>query len=268
MKGSEMKTRIHVRGRWGMMVLALVVLGLLAGGCDPMEFSNPERSAQGLVVILPGIEGESLANHNIRQGIYDAGVPYALEIYSWGFPIPGIGLIVNQTDSEGNRRAAARLAERVVRYQKEYPNRPVYLVGHSGGGGVAVFTLEEMGRMPGAKPIEGAFLLSASISADYPLNAAIRMTRRGLVNVYNPDDTGLLGAGTAIFGNVDGGHGDSAGRTGFQRRHPKLFEKMVTSDMVSMPSDPHYLATNADLIARHAPGWVRSDKWPPPRPAP
>ncbi len=41
MKGSKMKTRIHVRGKWGMMVSALVVLGLLAGGCDPMEFSGP-----------------------------------------------------------------------------------------------------------------------------------------------------------------------------------------------------------------------------------
>jgi len=56
------------------------------------------------------------------------------------------------------------------------------------GGGSAVFTLETLGRIPGAQPVIGAFLPSASISSDYVLADALRMTRLGLVNVSNIDD--------------------------------------------------------------------------------
>lgn len=183
------------------------------------EFTTPQRADQGMVVILPGIEGESSANHDIRKGLRDAGVPYALVIYRWGAPVPGsAGMLINQTDVAGNRRAGQQLAGQIAQYQRNHPNRPVFLIGHSAGGGVAVFTLEELAKVNGAKPIEGAFLLSSSISANYPLDAALRMVKRGIVNTHNPDDH-LLKEGTGTFGNVDGGHGDSAGRTGFTRSY-------------------------------------------------
>jgi pimeloyl-ACP methyl ester carboxylesterase len=226
-----------------------------AAGCDRVDmnaqFVNEERLQRGLVVILPGIEGHGAANQSVRKGLYDADVPYALAIYSWGFPVPGIGLYVNQT------------ATRIQQYRAKYgKDRPIYLVGHSGGGGVAIFTLEALAAT-GAEPVEGAFLLSASISANYPLGTALRMTRRGIVNVYNPEDE-LLNSGTAIFGNVDGGRGDTAGRTGFHSRHDKLFEKRITSRELGVAGDPHFIATNARLIQQHAPAWLTSRTWPPP----
>ncbi len=222
-------------GRRCVLAAAAALLCLLAAGCagqadlDPRYVSS-DRMDKGLVVILPGIEGESQANRNIREGLDRGGVPYALVIYNWGFPVPGFGLLINEADVAANRASAERLALRVARYQREHPQRPVFLIGHSGGGGVAVFALESLAGMPDAQPVDGAFLLSASVSADYPMETALRMTRRGIVNVYNPDDTALLGAGTAIFGNVDGGHGDSAGRTGFVRDLPRLYNVQLTAD--------------------------------------
>jgi hypothetical protein len=35
-------------------------------------YTSPERVAKGLVVILPGIEGEGPANQDIRRGLYKA----------------------------------------------------------------------------------------------------------------------------------------------------------------------------------------------------
>ena len=35
----------------------------------------------------------------------------------------------------------------VAEYQAAYPNMPVYLVGHSGGGGIAVFLLEALAKI-------------------------------------------------------------------------------------------------------------------------
>ena len=254
----------------GLVLLALLPL---AEGCGRYDlnahYADSSRVDQGLVVILPGIEGESKANRDIREGLYRAGIPYALVIYRWGSLIPGPGgMLLNQTNVARNRRMADELAEQVVQYQQKHPGKPVFLIGHSAGGGIAVFTLEALGKIPEALPVEGAFLLSASISSDYDLTDALRMTRRGLINVSNKDDR-LLNSGTAAFGNVDGKRGDSAGRTGFNRAYPKVFERPITNEQarreLGIRGAPHFIATKEQLIEKYAPAWILSETWPPPR---
>jgi hypothetical protein len=221
------------------------------------------RKDKGLIVVLPGIEGRSNSNEDIKRGLEQARVPGYIVIHDWGFPVPGgMGMLMNQIDVRGNRRAGEKLAKKLMTYQKAYPGRPVFLVGHSGGTGIAVFALEHLRRMRG-NPIEGAFLLSSSMSANYPLNTALSMTRRGIVNVYNPSDVATLGAGTGTFGNVDGGRGAAAGLRGFSTRYPKLFQTRVRSSDVSGFSTPHHIATNSQLIARRAPKWLNNAVWPP-----
>ncbi|MHC4561565.1 MAG: hypothetical protein ACYS8X_02210 [Planctomycetota bacterium] len=263
-----MHTQIHSRpfGRNKAVVWVVAAMTLAGVGCDKVDlntyYTSVERMDHGLVVILPGIEGESAANRDIRKGLDDAGMPHALAIYRWGHPVPGIGMLFNQTDAAGNRRAGQELAERIVTYQTNYPGRPVFLIGHSGGGGVAVFTLESLAGLPNAQPLEGAFLLSASISSNYPLHGALRMTRRGMVNVYNPED-GFLRSGTALFGNVDGGKGDAAGQAGFTGQYSNLYQRQITTAISGVPGDPHFIATNASLITARAPAWLMSTTWPP-----
>ncbi len=96
------------------------------------------------------------------------------------------------------------------------------------------------------------------------------MTRRGIVNTYNPADH-LLKEGTGAFGNVDGGHGDSAGRTGFKRSYARVYEREVASERVSREFDSagaaHFSVTKAKLIEKYAPAWLLSETWPPTRPA-
>ncbi len=258
-------------GRWFLerglpLALILALAGCATGTKEKVDgdahFVNPDRMNKGLVIILPGIEGEDSANRDVRKGLDDAGVSYGLAIYRWGFPVPGLGLLVNQTDTAGNRRAAVELANGIVRYQVKHPGCPVFLVGHSAGGGVAVFTLEALADLPGARPVRGAILLSSSISADYPLVKALKMTQCGIVNGYNPQDNVMLGTGTAMFGNVDGQHGDSAGRTGFHETHPKLFQ--FKASVGGDQGDPHFIMTESDRVAKHAPRWILSETWPPP----
>ncbi|MCD4824285.1 MAG: DUF726 domain-containing protein [Phycisphaerae bacterium] len=244
--------------------LGLLTLVVSIGGCSKYDigtkYTTPQRVDKGIVVILPGIEGESGANRDIRKGLSDAEIPYALLIYRWGALVPGpAGMLINQTNVSRNRKVGQELAEQIAQYQRNHPNRPVFLVGHSAGGGIAVFTLEALGKINGAKPIEGAFLLSASISASYPLDGALRMVRRGIVNTYNPTDK-LLKDGTGMFGNVDGGRGDSAGRTGFKRSYARVYERKITSEQVrrefGQASTAHFAATKAKLIEKYAPAMV------------
>jgi alpha-beta hydrolase superfamily lysophospholipase len=260
------------------MVMCSFFIAILAvtgcGGMDSSSFMNPvnmdpgfvneDRADKGLVVILPGIEGESSANQDIRKGLREGGIPYALAIYRWGSG----SMLMNQTDVSGNRRKAEELAGRIATYQSKYSGRPVFLIGHSAGGGMAVFALEYLAQIPGAKPVDGVFLLSASISADYDLSYALRMTRRGLANVSNPEDQVLKG-GTATFGNVDGGKGDSAGRTGFAQRYRNVYERPITGGEVfrdvGQTGPAHFVATQYKLIAKYAPAWIMAEVWPPRR---
>ena len=91
----------------------LLLFAAATAGCgeDAAIYATDARKANGLVIILPGIEGESEMNHGIREGLMDGGVEYALVIRPWGVPVPGIGLIVNQTNSLGNRLAGMGVAK-------------------------------------------------------------------------------------------------------------------------------------------------------------
>jgi len=243
-----------------------------AVGCNTgnSKFLTDERLANGLVIILPGIEGESPLNRNIRRGMVSAGVYRGMPIYSWGRPIPLAGMLLNQVDFIGNRLAGIGIAKMVTDYQDSHPGRPVYLVGHSGGGGVAVFAAE---AMPEDRQLDGLILLSASISRPYKLTKALSRCRNGIVNFYNKQDAALLGLGTTVVGNVDGGHGPSAGLIGFARpgekdsdekrfAYAKLYQVEVTSAMAGF-GDPHASTTRASFVAVHVAPWVRAAGWPP-----
>lgn len=255
--------------------LPVLLAGLVLAGCGKYDvntrYADQARADQGLVVILPGIEGESAANRDVREGLYKAGIPYALVIYRWGTPIPGPGgMLVNQTDVARNRRMAEELASQIAQYQQKHTGKPVFIVGHSAGGGITVFTLESLAKTQGAVPVDGAFLLSASISSDYDLTTALTMSRRGLVNVSNIEDPLLGPGGTGTFGNVDGKRGDSAGRIGFQQKYPNVFERPITNEQVQREfgyaGSAHFVATKEQLIEKYAPAWILSKTWPPARP--
>ena len=238
--------------------LCLLLAGVVwMGGCGAdTKFATEERLDRGLVVILPGIEGRSEANENIRRGLVAAGVGSALPIYSWGRPIPIAGVLLNQVDVLGNYIAGGNIARFISEYQDRHPGMPVYIVGHSGGGGVAVFAAE---AMPEDRKLDGLILLSASISRSYDLTKALSRCRSGIVNFYNPDDA-LLGAGTIIMGNVDGGREPSAGRDRFTKPFPGLYQVRVDSSLSG--DDAHFAATRPSFVSTRVAPWVSERAWP------
>ena len=255
----------------------LVAVGGLSCGCSAGRGEiEADRRDKGLVLILTGIQGNSPINGHIQQGLRGAGVVCAIEIRQWGSLLPLAKLAVNQMNVMGNRMAARKIADEIAGYQEAFPNRPVYLVGHSGGGGIAVFALEAMAKMAGTRPVSGVVLLSASLSRDYDLTLALRQSRDGLVNFYNEKDVALLGLGTTLLGNMDGGRRPSAGRTGFAPPGPKataetldaykkLYHVRITRDMVDDTASPHVAATSVPFVAAYVAEWVLDKGWPPPR---
>jgi pimeloyl-ACP methyl ester carboxylesterase len=240
-------------------------------GCDDeqVDFITDDRKANGLVIILPGIEGESPLNQDIRRGIASAGVYRALPIYHWGRPIPIAGPLINQMDVIGNRLAGAQIARMIMDYQDAYPGRPVYLVGHSGGGGVAVFAAESL---PEGRQVDGLVLLSASITSSYDLTKAMKHSKNGVVNFYSKADVGFLVVGTTLAGNVDGTHGPAAGAIGFdwpkpadsparRQAYAKVYQIEMTEWMTG-GGEAHAASTGMDFVSSYVAPWIASDAWP------
>jgi pimeloyl-ACP methyl ester carboxylesterase len=225
--------------------------------------------SHGLVIILPGIEGPSHFNRGIRSGLLTSGIYRALVIHSWGRPVPLAGPLLNQVDFIGNRLAGKQIADMIVAYQQNNPGRPVHVIGHSGGGGVAVFVAE---GMPKGKKIDGLILLSASISSAYDLTKPLQHTRNGILNIYSKGDVGLLVIGTMLAGNVDGTRGPAAGAIGFDRpkhnpkpekleAYQKLYQMELSGDDTAFGS--HTQSTHADFISQYVAPWILGETWPP-----
>lgn len=212
LRGHVLPTNDLLREIW--LVLLAGITGICGVACQgvPTRLRSPERYWRGVVFVLPGIEGGSTFSRDVALGLDNGGVTSAIEIHDWTTRLPG-GFVLNLANLERNQREARRLAQRVIDYRKQYPGRPVHIVGHSGGGGLTVLALE---ALPPGRQIDGAILLAPALSPDYDLTNALRRTRFGIYNFYSEKDAAFLKVGTSIFGTIDRQHGVSAGAVGFK----------------------------------------------------
>lgn len=177
------------------------------------------------MLVLPGIEGPSGWNYNLARGLADGGVKASIEIFDWGTTIPG-GMLINIADLERNQQMAEALRDRVVSYKRAHPGRPVHIIGHSGGGGIAVLAAE---KLPDNVRVTSLVLLAAALSPDYDLGPALKHTQNGIFNYYSTYDRFFLDAGTRVAGTIDRSHTSAAGSVGFRRppgSDPELYDKL------------------------------------------
>jgi len=164
---------------------------------------------KGLVVVLPGIDGQSGRNEDACRAIGSGAAGMSVELFDWTMPLC---FWTNQRDESRNRRMASELADRIAAYRSEHPDGSVFLVGHSGGTAIAVWAAE---ALPSGAQVDGIVLLASSLSPNYDLSKAIKRTREGVVSFRSERDSVLLGAGTTLFGTMDGKHTEAAGKVGF-----------------------------------------------------
>jgi pimeloyl-ACP methyl ester carboxylesterase len=185
----------------------------IAGGCGPQRsYVTEERLEAGLVVSLDGVGGYNWGPQWLRSGLDEAGVKGAIVIYDWSKGPKGM-FVSDLVDEARNRAAAKDLATMIETYVAAMPNRPVTLIGHSGGTAVVVWALEDL---PEACKVERVVLMAPALAPDYDLSRALRAVRRRLYVMYSYADVGLMAAGTAVFGTMDRQHSVSAGLTGFR----------------------------------------------------
>jgi pimeloyl-ACP methyl ester carboxylesterase len=199
------------RGVSTCLTFLVAPLGRLLGGRWVRRL-EPERLDRGLILILPGIESQSFLNISILHGLLDADLPHALEIFDWTTGWNPL-FLYHLRGWRRNRRMVERLARRIQEYQRDHPGRPVWLVGHSGGGAISVLTAESL---PEIAAVSGLILFGPALSPDYPLGPALRRTQHGIWNFHSRGDWLFLGLGTFLCGTLDGCHGPAAGFVGFR----------------------------------------------------
>lgn len=203
---------------WGQLVL-FCVLVVLPVGCDERVVINADGADRGLVILMPGIDGRSGYSEAACRALCRDGPALSVELRDWTSPLGGL---LNQTDIARNREVARTISEQISDYHRQYPARPVYLIGHSGGTAMAVWAAESL---PDGEQVEGIILLASSLSPGYDLSQALAKSRSGIVSFYSPHD-GILGAGTTLIGTMDGQHGESAGKAGFDTSPGGGYEKL------------------------------------------
>lgn len=232
-----------------------VVLSFFASGCSVADLNTKERASRGLVVVLPGIEGRSAWNYNLARGLADGGVKSAIEIFDWGTNIPG-GLLINLTDLERNQRMSETLRDRIVSYKRAHPGRPVHVIGHSGGGGIAILAAE---KLPDDVRLTSVILLAVALSPDYDLRPALRHTQNGIFNYYSANDRFFLDAGTRVAGTIDRSHTSAAGSVGFRRPAGKSGDRALYDKLhqVAWESQMTWYGHWGDHFGWTNPGFVR-----------
>jgi len=172
------------------------------------ELLFPERLDQGYTLYLPGIFGSNKIT--IIRGLKKADVPTAIEFFDW---TTGPALFVyNHLNRPRNRLQAKKAAAKIVAYQQQYPGRPVHVVGYSGGGTMAIMTLEAL--PPGVR-VTNAVVIASTMANNYDLRPAMGHTEQGIHNFYSYLDVPTLEGFCLLAGTGDGQYRLSSGMIGF-----------------------------------------------------
>lgn len=171
--------------------------------------------SQGTVFVLDGVGGIMLVPLCVRRGLWDAGVPWSVELYDWHSGPRG-ELLGDLIAYRRNQRKAAVFAEVLTARRRQYPDVPLHVVAFSGGSGLAAFAIE---KLPADVQLDVVVLGCSALSPHYRLTGMLQHVRR-CVALVSRRDVFLIGVGTTLFGTMDRRFRPGAGLRGFRRPTP------------------------------------------------
>ncbi len=203
--------------------------------CGLVRASVPSQ-AEGRLLILPGVGNTSfhlagfVANAKAQLPRFD------VEVRPWGVPFMTIH---NLRAHERNTATAAALAAEIATWRRANPGAPFYLVGYSGGGGMATLVTA---ALPDDVRIDRLVLVAPAISPDYPLGMEVLPHVREYVVNYASERDLQVGWGTRTFGTIDRKKTDSAGAIGFAAAHDRVLEYRWSSVDLAVGHAGNHLA--------------------------
>jgi pimeloyl-ACP methyl ester carboxylesterase len=177
------------------------------------------------LIHLPGIAGARSLDRRFIRGLRAGGCEGTIEIYDWTDNDPGLSALLSR---KRNEREAEKVAEKIQQILKDEPGVKLRIVCHSGGAGIAAWALE---RLPDDAKIESIVFIAPALSQQYDLSKALAHVRGKAYALISVNDAIVLGAGTRVFGTIDGKKEEAAGLRGFKTpddpADPKQYDKLV-----------------------------------------
>lgn len=213
--------------RWPRLVrLAALVLAFAAAAadsavvrwdCEPLP--RPAAAAErGRLLILPGVGNTRFHLASFVSAAERQLPNFDVDVRPWGVPFLTIH---NLRAHERNVATARAVADEIAAWRRTHADEPFYLVGYSGGGGMATLIAA---ALPGDVVIERLVLVAPAISPDYPLaTEVLPHVREFAVNYWSERDL-QVGWGTRAFGTIDRKKTDSAGAIGFATDDRRLLQ--------------------------------------------
>jgi hypothetical protein len=180
------------------LLISVLLLNVVYG--DEIAADQNPSTQQGIVFYVCGAGGGSFLSSwapGVRKGIQDSGRQIEFREFIWQ---TGLGVLADQTSSVTYKRSKAnKLAQSIIDYKKEYPERPVSLIGLSAGTAIVIYTLE---ALPEECAVDHVILLGSSIGANYDITSALMRVKDNMV-VFTSAKDEILTVFVPITGSAD-----------------------------------------------------------------
>lgn len=244
----------------GPMILLCVLLplGVLGALCVGPHFwtrrdagGDPE---EGLVIFAESIRwlGVRWGARTAAAGLRAAGFEGEFRTWRWHAGWRGWLVLPAILDAAMLERESRRLAGFISAQRRAHPDRPLYVLGYSCGGYVAVRALELLGpdvRVTAAATLAGAYAPTRDLAP------ACRHVDGPLVVCSSVADLIIAGLGTLLFGTADRKHALSAGRVGVRPPAdiaPRVRQLRWRPAMIACGHwGEHFSAAAAGFVRRH-----------------
>jgi pimeloyl-ACP methyl ester carboxylesterase len=207
---------------------SLLAVALVTAGCGTSSvnfLAAAQVESKEHLIHLPGIAGEQNLDRRFIRGLRAGGCEGTIEIYDWTAKDPGLGALLAR---KRNEKQADKVAEKIQQILKDEPGVKLRIVCHSGGAGIVAWALE---RLPDDAKIESVVFIAPALSQKYDLSKALSHVRGKAYALTSVNDVIVLGAGTSVFGTIDGKKEEAAGLRGFKTpdapADPKQYDKLV-----------------------------------------
>lgn len=217
------------------------------------------RAASPLIVVVDGAGDFKGCSTAVSQAIRLLHVPATIEVFPWSHG--HYRVLVDQVDERHSRAKGKELAERLVAWKQEQPERPIVLISHSAGCAVA---LAASSHLPTAF-LERQILFAPSVSTRYDLRPTLRASRHGIDAFCSSLDCWALGLGIKLFKTADEWRDrEAAGRHGFRfccesENDSFLYEKLRHHFWTVTDTA---LGHNGRHHGMHAPAWLKTHVFP------
>ncbi len=196
------------------------------------EIPSSAPNPMGVVFVANGSGDFRTVSTNLGRVVAETSTLLQIETVPWSH-----GFCRYVTDHLGHANhlhQGSRLAAEVTAYRQAYPDRKVYLIGHSAGCAVVLAAAE---RLP-ADSLDRIILLAPSVCVSYDLRPALRTARCGIDVFYSDKDNVILGLGMLMVGTADHSCRTAAGQYGFRPSTTCPADAVLYSKLRQHPWDP------------------------------